>query len=407
MGSPPTIPRFSSRLAPAITLEKVFGPGVVYVSRRSPSLPGWGNAAPGYSDFLTGNQLAAAGRMRYVVSAGVVTAPALALLEDAGLPVGADLHVYRSSADYVDLLRRLAARGLRLATQRPHTAQEVPPAASLVPSDLLRDLNDKGRMSELVPEAWLPRRRIVPVSGLPPARDLLSSGRPVVLKAATPLPSGGGFGVWVCRTPADFEAARSALSRERLVVIEEFLRIRRSVCVHAVVLPDGRALLAGAAEEVCGPGGRWLGNWLDPEADELPARVPVVVLQIAQAAAVRGYRGIAGVDVALLEEGPPRILDLNFRANGSTVAAWLRAALAKERGSGSLRLRGWACERGFEEMLGIARRAVERGSLVPLCLYDPSAGGEGGLPRLHGILAGPSRDAVREEERRLAAEGLT
>jgi hypothetical protein len=50
---------------------------------------------------------------------------------------------------------------------------------------------------------------------------------------------------------------------------------------------------------------------------------------------------------------------------------------------------------------------MERGALIPLGLYDPAACAAGGLARLNGILAGPSREAVREEERRLAAQGLT
>ncbi len=406
MVAPRTVSRPAARLVPARTLADVFGPGAVYVSRRSPGLPGWASTAPGHGDSLSGNQLAVAGKIPCVVSAGVVTPPALALLADAGLPVEADLHLYRSAAEYVDLLRRLAARGLRLATQRPHTESEIPSAALLVRPDLQRDLNDKGRMADVVPAAWLAPRRLLAVPDLPPADDLLAAGEPVVLKAATPLPSGGGHGVWICRTPADVEAARATLSRERFVVIEKFLRIRRSVCVHAVVLPDGTVSMAGVAEEVCGPLGRWLGDWLDAEGDALPAGVLDAVLGIVHAAAARGYRGIAGIDVAIPEEGPPRVLDLNFRVNGSTAAAWLRRAIERERGAGSLRLRGWACERGFGHMLRTARAAMERGTLIPLGLYDPAAGAAGGLPRLRGILAGPTREAVREEERRLAAEGL-
>lgn len=402
-----TISRPPARLVPALTLADLFGPGIVYASRRSPNLPGWASTAPGYADSLTGGPLAIAGRMPCIASAGVVTPPALALLADAGLPVEADLHVYRSPAEYVDLLRRLPARGFRLATQRPHPEDEVPPEASLVLPDLQRDLNDKGRMADVVPADWLAPRSVLEVSELPPAEDLLAGGRPVVLKAATPQPSGGGFCVWVCRAPADVEAARAALSRERLVVVEEFLRIRRSVCVHAVVLPDGTASLAGVAEEVCGADGRWLGSWLDAEGDALPAGVSGVVLGIVRAAAARGYRGIAGIDVALPEDGPPRVLDLNFRVNGSTAAAWLRGAVERERGPGSMRLRGWACERGFDHLLRAARGAMERGALIPLSLYDPAASATAGLPRLRGILTGPSREAVREDERRLAAEGLT
>lgn len=401
-----TVSRPSARLVPALTLAEVFGPGVAYVPRRSPNLHGWSPTAPGIVDCQTGNQLTIAGRIPYVASAGVVTPLALALLADAGLPVEADLHVYRSSAGYLDLLRRLPARGLRHATQRAHPEEEVPPAAALVPPGLQRDLNDKGRMEDVVPAAWLPSRRLVEVSELPSAECLLAGGQPVVLKAATPLPSGGGLCVWVCRTPADVEVARAALRRERLVVIEEFLRIRRSVCVHAVVFPDGTASMAGVAEEVCSADGRWLGSWLDAEADSVPTEVLSVVLRIVRAAAARGYRGIAGVDVAFPEDGPPRVLDLNFRVNGSTAAAWLRDGIERERGVGSMRLRGWACERGFDDLLRVARAAMERGALIPLCLYDPEACAAGGLPRLLGILAGPSREAVREEERRLTAEGL-
>ncbi len=401
------VSRPAARLVPALTLADIFGPGIVYVARRSPSVHGWGSTEPGNTDSQTGNQLAVAGRMPCIANAGVVTPPALALLADAGLPVEADLHVYRSPAEYLDLLRRLPARGFRLAMQRAHPEDEAPRAASLVPSDLLRALNDKGRMEDVVPPGWLAPRRVFAMSELPPAENLLGGGRPVVLKAATPQPSGGGYGVWVCRSRAEVEAARAALSGERFVVVEEFLRIRRSVCVHAVVLPDGTVSVGGVAEEVCGADGRWLGSWLDAEADALPAEVPGVVLQIVRAAAARGYRGIAGIDVAIPEEGPPRVLDLNFRINGSTAVAWLRGAVERERGGVSMRLRGWACERGFDHLLRTARAAMERGALIPLGLYDPAASTTAGLPRLRGILAGPSRDAVREEERRLAADGLT
>jgi hypothetical protein len=407
MVPPYTVSRPSARIVPSLTLADLFGPGVVYVPRRSPNLHGWASTAPGVVDFQTGNQLAIAGRIHFVASAGVVTPPALALLEDAGLPVEADLHVYRSSAGYLDLLRRLTARGLRHATQRPHPEEEVPPTASVVSADLQRDLNNKGRMADVVPAAWLPPRRLLEVSELPAAEDLLVGGQPVVLKAATPLPSGGGHCVWVCRTPADVEVARAALRRERLVVIEGFLRIHRSVCVNAVVLADGTASVTGVAEEVCSAEGRWLGNWLDAEADAIPTDVLDVVLRIVRAAAARGYRGIAGIDVAFSEDGPPRVLDLNFRVNGSTAATWLRDGIERKRGVGSMRLRSWACERGFDDLLRIARAAMARGALIPLCLYDPAACAAGGLPRLHGILAGPSREAVHTEERHLAAEGLT
>lgn len=72
-----------------------------------------------------------------------------------------------------------------------------------------------------------------------------------------------------------------------------------------------------------------------------------------------------------------------------------------------MRLRSFSCESGFQALLRAARGAMERRALIPLCFYDPAASASGGLPRLNGILTGPSREAVRDEERRLAAQGLT
>jgi hypothetical protein len=405
MASPPAGSR-AAAIEPATTLADLFGPGVVYGSRRSPLMPGWAPSGPGKLDSLTGNQLAVAGRIPYVVAAGAVTPPALALMEEAGLPVEAELRVYGSVREYGDLLRGLTASGFRHAAQRAHAEEEIPRAASLVDPELQRALNDKGRMEEFVPDGWLPRRSVREMADLPAEALAIGRGEPIVLKAASALPSGGGHCVWICRSDEDVDRARKALRTERLVVVEEFLRIRRTVCVHVNVSTDGEASFAGFAEEVSRPDGGYLGNWLDAESDDVPEGVAEVVLEITRVAAARGYRGIVGIGVALLEDGPPRVLDLNFRVNGSTASAWLRSGIERALGPSSLRVRSWECASGFAALLAAARRGVERGALLPLCLYDPSASGEGGPARLHGILLGPSRDAVRSEEHRLAEEGV-
>jgi hypothetical protein len=233
----------------------------------------------------------------------------------------------------------------------------------------------------------------------------VAHGRPVVLKAATELPNGGGHGVWICRTAEAVERARDALAAERRVVVEEFLHLVRSVCVHAVVYPDGSSAVIGVAEEVCRDG-RWLGNWHDPLGDNVPPSVLDIVAGIVTSAAALGYRGIVGIDVALLEDGPPRVLDLNFRVNGSTAGAWLRASIGPARGMSTIRGRTWMGRHGFAAMLRVVRAAVDRGTLIPLSLYDPDACEMGGAARVGGLLLGKSRAEVQEEERRLAAEGL-
>ena len=61
---------------------------------------------------------------------------------------------------------------------------------------------------------------------------------------------------------------------------------------------------------------------------------------------------------------------------------------------------------GFAALERAVRRAIDRGTLVPLGLYDPSACGTGGVPRVGGLLLGNSREEVEAEDRRLAADGL-
>ena len=328
-------------IRPAITLAELFGSRVVYVPRRSPSLHGWSPLAPGFVDFQTGHQLAVAGTIPYIACAGVATAEIMALYADAGLAIDAQLHLYRNPDDYLKLIGAFRAEGARLAIQRVHPATEVPDSVGVIPLSLQQDLNDKGRMADVVPAAWLPDRHVIDVKDLPSSSELLRGGRGVVIKAATRLPNGGGHCVWICRTAGDVERARVALAGERLAVVEEFLDLCRTVCLHAVARADGTVSVTGKAEEVC-EGERYLGNWLDPHADDVPREVIAVVRHIVERAVRRGYRGIVGIDVGFPRDGSPRILDLNFRVNGSTAAVWLREGLrTRGRGGQSMRLRGW------------------------------------------------------------------
>ena len=387
------------------TLAQVFGPGVVYVPRRSPTLPGWSPPHPGDIDFLTGLHLGVAGGMPYVACAATVTPPALELQAEAGLPADVDLHVYRSVDEYQTLLSGLIGQGFRLACQRVHPEDEVPAHAAYPAPALVRRFNDKGEMDTLVRPDLLPPRRTIPTSELAPALDLLAAGRPIVLKAATGRPSGGGHGVWICHSFAEVDIARKALAVEERVVVEEHLDLAATVCVHGVVFPDGSSTLLGAAEEIVHRG-RWLGNWHDAQGDQIPEPMLDVVRDIVANAASQGYRGITGVDLARLGNGTWLVLDLNFRVNGSTPGAWLRTAIAATRGASVLRGRSWRCPGGFDLLTRIVRGAVRRGTLIPLGFYDPDAAAMGGVARVGGLLLGNSREEIEEQDRRMMGEGL-
>ena len=378
---------------------------MVYLRRVSPKRHNRWQPGPGQADANTGLQLAVAGGIPYVVCSALVTPEALSIHADAGLGFEAELIRYGSIAEYYAVLARVAGDGRRLACQRVHPEEEIPAAAVVVPPELLRSLNDKGRMLELVRPEWLPERRTMLVSELPSGRSLVAPGRPVVLKVSTPMPSGGGHGVWIVRTPEEVELVRADLIGEARVVVEEYLSLIRTICVHAVVYSDGSSEVVGLAEEVCDDS-RWVGNWIDGPGDQVSELVPQMVAEVVALAAAKGYRGPVGVDVACCEDGRVLVLDLNFRVCGSTAAVWLRPWVERTRGVNTIRVASWIGNQGFGAMCRVVREAMARGSLVPLSLYDPEAAEMGGPARMAGLVVGNSRGEVEEEMRRLAAAGL-
>jgi formate-dependent phosphoribosylglycinamide formyltransferase (GAR transformylase) len=209
------------------------------------------------------------------------------------------------------------------------------------------------------------------------------------------------MGVVICREPADVAAARSTLGGAERIVLERFLDIRRSLCVHVVIETDGRVRDLGAAEQVCDERGHYGGNWLDPLA--APPEIARAAASIATRAAALGYRGFAGIDMAECADGRLRVLDLNFRLNGSTAAVLLYDDLARTRGLAVMRLRTWKGLGSFAAMIAAAREATAQGFLVPLSTYRPSAAES---PRLLGLVLGTSRDEVRRREQELEACGV-
>jgi hypothetical protein len=346
-----------------------------------------------------------AGGIPYIVCSALVTPEALSIHAEAGLGIEAELIRYRSIPEYFAALSRVIRDGRRLACQRVHPEEEITAAAAVVSPELLRSLNDKGRMLEVVRPEWLPERQAMLVAELPAGRSLVAPGRPVVLKVSSPMPSGGGYGVWIARTPEEVEVVRSTLGGDARVVVEEHLSLIRTVCVHAVVYPDGSSAVLGLAEEVCDDL-HWVGNWLDGAGDQVPESVPQMVAEVVSLASAKGYRGPVGVDVALCADGRVLVLDLNFRVCGSTAAAWLRPWLERTRGVSTIRVATWTGSQGFGAMCRVVREAMGRGTLIPLSLYDPEGAEMGGAPRVAGLVVGSSRGEVEEEMRRLTADGL-
>lgn len=394
--------RASARPAiePAIALDRLYPPGVVY----SPREPYGGNPfvpedAP-VSDALTGGQLAVAGRMRVLCHRGVVRDHVLDLVRQAGFAVAADLGTFADEEQYLSLLAAQAPG--TVVFQHAQPAHVVDPALCWIPRETLVALNDKSRLAELAPREAVPAREVVPAAEVAARWSELPV--PVVLKVPSEHSLGAGEGVRLCRSRADLRAALGELAAATELVVEEFLDLRGNWCVQFACLGGGALRHLGTAEQLVDRDGHYWGNWITAAP---PEAVVELGREIAARGAARGYRGVAGFDIALTRDGRFRVLDCNFRINGSTAGLLCREAVLEVRGPGEIMFRSVRDRRGWSSLRSALAEAVANGSVLPFAGYDPAGDPAGGAARASVLVTGRDRDAVLRVVAALTAAGLT
>ncbi len=391
-------------ITPRHTLDAIYGPGTAYSGHAHREARHWLPRDPAARGAMTGGQVVVGGAMPMIVDAGAASPAGLDLLRDAGLPVAADLRIYREPEGYQPALDAMLAEGRRIVVQHRHPLHSLPRAACWVDPDLLATLNDKAELARFVPAPLLPVRAVhdgAAADWPPPGR-----GFPHLLKAATPDSTGGGVDVVVVRGAGEVAAARAALAGSPRIVAEDWLDATAFHCLNFILHRDGRVEYLGTAEMPQRGDGQYQGNWLgegvDPGADMVAAAT-----EVAAGGARLGFHGVMGMDAARLRDGGFRIFDLNYRLCGSTVPLLVHDAACAEHGARVSRFRGWRFAGGdFAAMAGVVRRWIRAGRLVPLATFDPAAGGVEGAPRLNGLLLGSDRGDVAEAEAAMAADGL-
>lgn len=383
-----------------LTLDQIV-PDAVFVPRVSPDAAAWvPHKAMADQDAFTGGCLTVAGRMPVLCHAGVATPAITDLLADAGHDLTPNRILYRDFAEMNGLIRELVAEDRVMMLQHSWPASALPGGArTLVAPELQSYLNDKAHLDDLVPAYGRPKRRVLTFSA---ARGDLPEP-PVVIKVGTALSSGAGDSVAICTTRDQVAAAMSRFAAARRLVFEELLDIRQNLCIQGAVMPDGSVRMLGGSEQITDAQGHYKGNRFDRS---VPLNQTAVGLasQIIAAAAAKGYRGIAGVDIAVLRDGSVRAFDLNFRVNGSTAALLL---LAGAQPAPLVQTKYWRCGCSVGDMLLLIRRWMNRGRLVPLSAFDPLAAGlPSERPRFSGLLLGESIADIARLEQEMAASGL-
>lgn len=379
------LPGIMDRLLPALTLRDLIGPDARFTGRASERRCRWLPRDPLVRDAIAGGTLIVCGDVPILTSEGSSTPRVRRLLERSGHSLPPRIETFRGAADFGSRLAEFSIEG-GLLVQHVPPVDELPADRYLVPLATISWLNNKAHLGELVPARSVPRRHIVASGTL--RNDL--PRLPFVLKAVSDDSTGGGAAVAICRNRSDVEQALVRFEGIERLVLEELLEFGRSYCLSFATFADGTVRYLGAAEQICTPEGQYTGNWLD--GTPLPDEAILPALEAMERAARRGYRGFSGADVAMTPQGP-RVLDLNFRFNGSTAPVLLFDALRAARGPVVARVRRWYLDgAGWE-------RAIERGldqrRLVPIAIYDPEGGPHtGAAPFILAMTLGRDREDV-------------
>jgi len=360
----------SPRPQPALTLADIFGSDTIYNPRASERNCEWLPPGVVIRDSLTGGALTVAGSMPTICSRAVATPAALALFDAAGLPVCPHLITYGTEAEYAERLAEAGRDGRRLVFQHLHAPGEVPDALYWIPPRLLAYLNNKANLSHLAPAEHVPRRSVVEPAELPRLAEL-AARRPLVLKGAGPASSGGGRAVVIAHRPEDVWAGQPRLALGEQIVVEQYLEIERNYCLNFAAA-GGAIDYLGGSEQVTSAVGAYHGNWLDPAGE--PPRVAIDVgREIMRRAARIGYRGIAGFDMVVDRAGDLKVIDLNFRLNGSTPALlWQPALRGHLGGPWVARLLRFDFPGPLAARLSVLQESIRAGDLLPLMLFDPA-----------------------------------
>jgi hypothetical protein len=198
----------------------------------------------------------------------------------------------------------------------------------------------------------------------------------------------------IFRDRSDLPSAQARFKGAEAVVVEEMLDIVSNPCLNFAVDPSGAVQFLGAADQIIGDAGNYIGNLFDLD-QSLSGDMVAPALAVVERAAAMGYRGIAGIDMARTRDGRTLVLDLNFRINSCTPALLLAPELRK-RGVRFMRLVSGRHPAGAAAAARHLKPLVARGSVIPLRLFDPEAAGlGGGDANAHLLFTGASVEDVR------------
>jgi hypothetical protein len=390
-------------MQPSLTYGQLYAPGTVLASGYDLNVMRLMFKQDWQIEAVSGIPLAVLGDAPALCHADAMTDAALAFFQRAGVKTTTLLRPYRSEAEAFDIIRELRKVESRFVYLFPLAETIRQSCTLLVDPRVYNWINNKANLAQLCDPRWLLPRRIYPMSQIAALRAR-PPNRPVYVKGAINAPHGAGVDVRYCPGAEAWSSVldwvESMADWFTACIIEDAARFSRLWCLNYALM--GRDIrYIGAAEQLFSAPGMQSGSLMDDTCPP-PDKAVEIGYQISLQAERRGYRGFAGYDMGVAEDGRIYFFDLNFRLNSSTPALLFHHGT--ERGSDP-RV-SVVCNQlttlPLEEALSKLEDLVVDGAFVPTRLYDGSKHSGCAPSVITGILTAPSRHAVADLQAELS-----
>lgn len=353
-------------LQPCLAPERLYPRDAAYMARTDLDQIRMTGLKPVTLDAVTALLLGLLGRRASVRHRAGVTDEILEVLERAGLEIEEDMRVYETAEQAERHAARLITEGHRIFSPYPLRKGRFPDRAQLVAPELWASLNAKQHLDHIVPRENLAPRRVAALDDL----SRTAFARPIFLKACLEVATGAGYAVRHCSDEAAWTKALEWFQSENIdrLIVEDVVPHRTCWCATFAVEP-GRTTFVGAAEQLFSAPAVQSGSMIDP-ATPFPRAGRELVVAVGEAARRRGYVGLAGLDIALAENGRLIVLDPNFRINASSTQVLLHQAAAARDGLTASCSAHAATLLPFEQIARRMQGPIDDGWFVPTRLLD-------------------------------------
>ncbi len=249
-----------------------------------------------------------------------------------------NVRFFEGEHGYIELLKRVqmdtVPRGdpFRIVVLHPYLPHHIDPMSLYVDSNVLAFLNKKINLSKLSSKA--PKRVAILREDFEKAFFEKPLFFPCVVKGNTGC---SGSSVFMVSSIAELLKAQGTLRERgsRRIVIEEYCDHDESLNVQFCVSDKGEIFFLHLSQQRVKKSGTYLGNLVDLKLDHrsVPKRILETGVEVCKKARKLGWYGLVGIDILhRRKDDRVRVVDLNFRWNGSSTLLLLRRRIRRNTG---------------------------------------------------------------------------